>query len=416
MSTIRKLTRRDLDTMIDIVSNAYPGMKIVTEAEKNRVKERLWEVERIDPEINLYGLFKNKKMHGVMRLFDFTMHMLSVDIPLGGIGLVAVDLIHKREHVCKEMVEYYMDYYAKRKTPMLALYAFRPDFYRKMGFGYGTKINEFRIKPGELPGGLSKDHVGFATKKDRAALDACYHRVMAKTHGMFRRTKTYIRVLTRPGNFIIACRKKNKITGFIVYSFKPSKDENWLYVEMDIHEFIYENREAFLELIGFLRSQSDQVHCISLKTQDDMFHFLPRDGRTDSGRLIPMVGHETNTQGIGIMYRVIDTVDLFRRLKNHDFNGQSCRLKITIDDSFYPKHAGSYIVHFDNGRPTVKTRGAVDAEISLDVADFSSLVTGVVPFDKLYEYGRADISDMKYLDTVTKIFSVAHKPICVTQF
>lgn len=416
MRTIRKLTRRDLDAMIDVVSNAYPGMKVVSEAEKNRVKERLWEIERIDPEIHLYGLFQNKALHGVMRLFDFTMHMLSVDIPLGGIGLVAVDLTHKKEHVCKEMVEYYMDYYAKRKTPMLALYAFRPDFYHKMGFGYGTKINEYRIKPGELPKGLSKEHIVFAGKKDQAALDACYHRVMANTHGLFRRTKTYIRALTRPGNFIVACRKKNKITGFIVYTFETSKDNNWLHVEMNVLELIYESREAFLELVAFLQSQFDQVHCISLKTQDDFFHFVPNDARTDSGRLIFPVGHETNAQGIGIMYRVIDTVDLFRRLKNHDFNGQTCRLKITIDDSFYPKHAGSYIVHFDKGKPQVKARGAVDAEISLDVADFSSLITGVVPFDKLYEYGRAEISDLKYLDTVTKIFSVDRKPVCVTQF
>lgn len=416
MSAIRKLNRRDLDAMIDIVSNAYPGMKVVSADEKNRAKERLWSIEQDDPEIHLYGLFKNKKMHGVMRLFDFTMHMLSVDIPLGGLGMVAVDLPHKKEHVCKEMVEYYINYYARRKAPMLALYAFRPDFYRKMGFGYGTKINEYRVKPGELPRGLSKEHIAFATGRDRAALDACYHRVMAKTHGLIRRTKTYIRMLTRPGNIIVACRKKNKIEGFIVYSFKTSRDDNWLYVEMIVLEYIYENREAFLELLAFLQSQSDQVHCISYKTQDDFFHFVPHDGRTDSGRLIYPVGHETNAQGIGIMYRVIDTVNLFERLKDHDFNGQTCRLKITVADSFYPKHAGSYIIHFKNGRPQVKSRGPVDAEIRLDVADYSSLVTGVVPFDRLYGYGRAEISDTDYLDTVTKIFSVVRQPVCVTQF
>jgi predicted acetyltransferase len=240
--------------------------------------------------------------------------------------------------------------------------------------------------------------------------------VMANTHGLFRRTRTYIRNLTRPGNIIVAYRKRNKIEGFIVYSFQTSKDNNWLYVEINIAEFIYENREAFLELIALLRSQSDQVHCISYKTQDDFFHFVPHDARTDSGRLIFPVGHESNAQGIGIMYRVIDTLDLFRRLKDHDFNGQTCRLKITVEDSFYSKHAGSYIVHFDNGRPQAKSRGVADAEIRLDVADYSSLIMGVVPFDSLYEYGRAEISDTRYLDTVTKIFAVARKPQCVTQF
>jgi predicted acetyltransferase len=416
MSTIKKIPRKDMDAWVNIVTNAYPGMKIISDEEKRRVRDRLWLIERIDPGINQYGLYKRNKLVGGMRLFDFTMTMFTTELPLGGLGLVAVDLAHKKEHVCKELVDYFINYYKKKKAPILALYSFRPDFYKKMGFGYGTKTNQYRIKPASLPRGDSKKNIIFATRTDHKALNNCYHRVTARTHGMIKRTKTYMRYLTKPGNKIVAVKKKGRIEGFIVFSFKPSSDENWLAIELDIVECIYENREAFLELMTFLHSQSDQVHCIRFTTHDEFFHFLPSDPRTDSGRLIPEVAHESNTQGVGIMYRVIDTKNLFRRLKNHDFGNQNCKLKISIHDSLYPKHDGSYIIHFAGGRPLVKTGNDYEVEISLDVSDFSSLVMGVVPFDKLYELGRAEISDTSYLDTVTRIFATDKKPMCVTQF
>jgi predicted acetyltransferase len=314
------------------------------------------------------------------------------------------------------MVDFYIDYYSKRRTSILALYPFRPDFYRKMGWGYGAKVNQYRIKPIDLPAGQLKTHIVYAAKKDLPALNACYHRYTAKTHGMIRRTKTYGGVLFREGNKVVAVKKGNKIEAFMVFSFKTSTDENWLDTQIDIAELIYENREALSELLAFLRSQSDQVNRIQYATHDEFLHFLPHDPRSESGRLIPPVAHETNISGVGIMYRIIDTHGLFRALKNHDFNGQNCRLKITVLDTMYPKHAGSYIVHFVDGKPQVKSGGKFDVEISMDVADYSSMVMGVIPFDKLYEYGLAEISEKVWLTTVTKIFSVDRKPMCITQF
>ncbi len=416
MSTIKRLTRKDMFPFAVIGANAYVGMKVTSEEDIRKLGDRLWKMERIDPEINLYGLFRKGKLVGGMRMFDFTMRMFSTDILVGGLGFVAVDLLHKREHVCKELVEFYINHYAKKKSPMLALYPFRPDFYRKMGFGYGAKINQYRFKPGDLPKGASREHVVFVDHKDRQAIIDCYHRYVAKTHGMMKRNKAYLSFPLRPETKIAAYRKGKRIEGYIIFNFKSSSDENWLETEIQMQELIYENREALSELMTFLNSQADQVHTIRYITQDEFFHFLPSDPRTDSGKLIPPVGHECNTQGVGLMYRIIDTPGLFRALKNHNFNGRNCKLKITVRDSFYPKNAGSYLIHFVDGRPKMKTGNEYDVEIVMDVADYSSMVMGVVPYDKLYEYGQAEISDPAYLDTVTKIFTADKKPICVTQF
>jgi predicted acetyltransferase len=416
MSVIRRIPADDMDAFIDIVVNAYPGMKVTTDEAKSKAKERIWQMDQTDTATKLYGLYRNGALLGGMRLFDFRMTMLSTEIAAGGVGMVAVDLTRKKEHVCKELIAYAVDHYRKLKAPMMTLYPFRPDFYRQMGFGYGTKINEYRFRPGELPAGPTKEHVVYATEKDYAALEDCYHRVAARTHGMIRRLKSYIRYLTRPGARIVACKRKNRIEGFIAFDFYGPRSDNWLANEIRITEFIYENREAFFELVTFLRSQADQIGLIRYITHDEFFHFVPVDARTDSGRLIQPVGHETNLQGIGIMYRVIDTDGLFRALRDHSFNGQTMRLRITIQDTFLPKHQGSYLVHFTDGRPQVKAKGEHDVEISLDVADYSSLVMGVVPFAKLHEYGRAEISDIARLDDVTRLFGVSEKPICVTDF
>jgi len=416
MSTIKRLTRKDSYTFANIGAYAYAGMKITKEEDIKSLGERLWKIDQADPDINAYGLFRKGKLIGGMRMFNFTMKMLSTYIPVGGVGFIAVDLAHKKEHVCKELVEFFINWYAKKKTPLVSLYPFRPDFYRKMGFGYGPKVNEYRIRPAELPSTGDRRKVSFVAKRDYKALGECYHRVVDRTHGMMKKNKTAMGFATRPGTRIAAYRNRNKIEGYITFTPAPTSEQNWLTTEFRTVEFIYETREAMMGLLAFVHSQADQMGTFVLRTQDEDFHYLPHDSRNDSGQLIFPVGHETNTSGIGIMYRIIDTPGLFRALKNHNFNGQSCKLKITVRDTFYPKNAGGYIIHFVNGRPQVKSGGDFEVEINLDVAEYSAVVMGAVAFDRLYEYGLAEISNKSYMDTVTRIFTPLRKPFCVTQF
>jgi len=116
------------------------------------------------------------------------------------------------------------------------------------------------------------------------------------------------------------------------------------------------------------------------------------------------------------MYRVIDTKGLFKILSNHNFGDQSCKLRLIINDNFFYKNKSSTLINFVNGIPHLKVKGNHEVEIHLGVSDFSSLIMGVVNFKSLYEYGLAKISNIKYLDTVNKIFLTEKKPICTTLF
>ena len=416
MGQIKKLPLKDFYSFVEIVSNAYPGIGIVTKERKEESRRRMIKTEKEDPILNHYGYYRDRKLLGGLRLFDFTMTLFETKIMCGGGGLLAVDLMHKKEKVAKELMEFFIDFYLKKGAPMTALYPFRPDFYRKMGFGYGSKINEYFIRPADLPSGGDRANVRFMTLKDWPSLAACYNRIASKTHGMFQRAKYEKNWYNQPQFKIAAYKKDQNVEGYVIFSFKTSDKENFIDIRMRINEIYYENPQAFLALMTFLKTQSDQVKGIFYTTQDEFFHFVPFDPRNGTDHLLPMVGHETNTQGVCIMYRVINMSALFEALKDHDFSGQSCRLKLTIADSFLKSNNGSHIIHFENGQARLKKSGGFDVEISMDIAEFSSLVMGSINFKKLYNYGMASISDTKYLGTVNRIFKTEARPITTTQF
>jgi predicted acetyltransferase len=414
MSRITVIPEEDIDDFLTIVANAYSRIPLSTKEEREKMKERLIALLKEETS-HLYGLYREGTLQGGMILYDFTMNIRSVKMLAGGVGLVAVDLAHKREKVCKEMITFFLKYYRERGSCMTLLYPFSPDFYKKMGFGFGTKMNQYTVTPEQLPRG-KKDHIQFIDTTDKKAMLDCYTRYTEKTHGMIDMEEFYLdRMVKNPKNKVVAYKKGDTIYGYIVFTFKEGDAENFLINDIEIQEFLYETREALSELLTFLHTQKDQIRYIIINTLDEYFHHLLSDPRDSSEHIIPDVYHESNVSGVGIMYRVIDTEKLFTLLKDHNFGNQSCKLKISVRDSFLPDHDGSYIVHFDNGIPSVAQKG-YDVEVILDVSDFSSLVMGVVPFKRLYQYTAAEISDPTYVDTVTQLFKTKEKPVCTTRF
>jgi predicted acetyltransferase len=415
MSEVRILTPEDFEPLARVFGDAYPGLKIVSEEDRTRLAERALKLHQEEPTAQFHGLFRAGQLQGIMCLFDFTMNFLQSRIPAGGVGQIAVALLHKKEHVAKEMILHFLHHYRDRGTPLVALYPFRPDFYRQMGFGYGTKINQYRIKPSALPKGPSKNRVRYLTDQDRQELVACYQRFADRTHGMMDKSEREVtRLFSAPRHRIVGYEQDGKIQGYMVFVFQEG--ESFIVNDIEIKEMIYENVQAITELLTFLHSQADQIRLVIVNTQDEYFHFLPSDPRNGSQRLIPDVYHETNTQGVGLMYRVVDTPRIFDLLCERDFGGQTCTLELAVVDTFLPENHGSILLRFEGGRVRRLEAGEHDVRVRLDVAEFSSLLAGTVDFYSLFCYGLAEISDLAYVDTVSRIFAVARKPMCTTSF
>lgn len=415
---IRKLAEeQEFIAFSSIVADAYPGFKVETEEQRKKNVENLMKVQRERPNIHIYGIFEGEQILGGMRFHDFTMNLLSTKIKAGGIGLVAVDFLHKKEKIAKNIIEGFINHYLNEGVSMVLLYPFRPDFYKRMGFGFGTSMSQYRVKPANLPKGSSKSNISFKSEAEANQLLECYTRIYEKTNGLIEKYETDFKLLFQnPKNKVVAFTKDNITEGYIIYQFKTD-DTNVLNNDIVVNQLIFENTSALSELMTFLNSQADQINHIIFNIQDEDFRFMLDDPRNETNNLLFPVYHECSIQGTGIMYRIINTKGIFEELKGHNFNNQTCKLKISVLDNFVEANHGSYVIHFNEGRATVKDiEGEYEVEIGLDVADFSSLITCAVSFRSLLKYGRVSITNESYINTVNQIFASADKPICLTAF
>jgi predicted acetyltransferase len=412
MSIFRKLEKEELGQLARIETSAFDTQGLL---EKNE-KVFLEDLERIHStaeNVHVFGLLREGQVVGGLQMIDFKMHLFSHLISVGGAALVCVDLLHKKEKVAKDLICGFIDYYRGQGVPMVALYPFRADFYRKMGFGYGTWIKQHKVKPAAFPGNGGKKNLVYLDSMDKKAIWDCYSRFAAKRNGLFEWPSNFCLFL-RKDNRIVGYRDGERVLGYISFTYRrESVNERY----MMLNEVVYENSEILNSLCSFIRSQADQFEWVLVTTQDEVLQFLFDDpGSSSHLRFFNGTYEQVSATALGVMYRVINLAGLFENLGEYNFNQQNLKLKITISDTLCPENSGSIIACFVNGKVNLVNENTYDVEIELDVADFSSMFMGAVTFSALVELGRVIISNVQYLDTVNRIFLTNQKPMCMTYF
>lgn len=415
MEEIRIVKNDEMDTFLRISLNAYPRFKMNSTDGFKKTLERLLENRKKDDSSEYYGLFKDSELLGGMKLYNFDMNLMSCEIKTGGIGGVAVDLLHKKEKVCKKLIEYSLRHFRDNNYPLVTLYPFRPDFYKKMGFGFGSKINRFKVTPGSIPSG-KREHIKYisADKKDRL-LD-CYERYVKNHSGMIHRNPMYFeRCFSQFENVIVGYENGGRIDGYIIFTFKDASENNFILNDIEVKEIIYNTSDSLNELLAFLHFQNDQINRVIINTQENDFHFIFDDPRDDSSNLIPSVYHQISTSGIGFMYRIVDVPCFFNSMKGRKFGNESLSIRFKINDTFLSENNGPFVVDFVEGDLLLKNNPNPDLDIEIDISDLSSLAVGAIPPSTLYRYGKINLSNPEYLARLDNLFN-APSPVCMTGF
>jgi predicted acetyltransferase len=203
MSDIRPVPPTDAEAFARKAFNAYPVLGAPGAERIARFAERM---AKPDPLVHLYGCYRDGRLLGGMRMFDFTMNVFGELLPAGGVGFVATDVSHKKQGVARDLVRGFLRHYREKGASLAVLYPFRFDFYRAMGFGYGTKTQQFRLPPARFPGGPLRQRVRLLGPGDREALAACYDRLFRRTPGLIAR---------RPAVLDALCdAPENRIAGY----------------------------------------------------------------------------------------------------------------------------------------------------------------------------------------------------------
>ncbi|WP_231630080.1 GNAT family N-acetyltransferase [Lysinibacillus sp. ZYM-1] len=138
MRVVEKLLKeQDFLSFVSIVVGAYPGRMDGAQSTKEQLKNLFMKNQNHDESLNYYGLWEDDKLIGGMRLHDFHMNLFSKMLPIGGVGLVAVDLLHKKEKVAKELIQHFFDISLAKNTH----------------FGYGPRMYQYLVEPLSFPKG-----------------------------------------------------------------------------------------------------------------------------------------------------------------------------------------------------------------------------------------------------------------------
>jgi predicted acetyltransferase len=416
MREIRKLNETHIDAYTDIAFNAYPSFKNFTKDNMDEYKKVAVEIMNNDPIVTFYGMFAEDKLIAVMRLFDFQMNCFGKIVPVSGLGFLGVNLMHKKEKVAKAMVEFYEALYKEKGLPIGSLLPFRPDFYKKMGYGIGTKMNQYRLPPARIPSYLGKSDLRYVGKDVFDKLFECHARVVAKTHGMMMKFGDEIRDLNDdPYNRIIGNYDEDgNINGYIVYKFQNGKEGNYTITNLYVKELIYENTEVLKKLLGFLRKQDDQVNLVIFNTEDENFYYLFDNPLNDSLNYIPFGYIESNTQAVGVMYKLFDIKAAFEQCSHRNYNNSNLNVRFFIEDEL-SENMSETIINFENGKANIGAE-KFDITIKINTANFSSLFLGSTSVRGLYNLGLLEVDRDELLDVLDSAFYCSQKPVCYTDF
>lgn len=323
--------------------------------------------------------------------------------------------MHKKEKAAKDMIEFYEEFYKKKEIPIGMLLPFRPDFYKKMGYGLASKINQYRLSPDRIPAYYGRSDLRYIENDFGAMLD-CHRRVMGKTHGMMMKTRDEIRDLkTNPYNKIVANYDENgEIDGYIVFQFENAKAGNYTVNNIYVKELIYENTDALKKILGFLRKQDDQVNLVIFNTMDENFHYLFDNPLNDSLNYIPYGFIESNTQAVGIMYKIFDIRLAFKQLHYRNYNNESINIRFIVEDELKKKD-DEIIVNFKNGRASIDEEH-YDGSVKMKLANFSSLFLASTTVIGLYKLGLLELDNLDLLEKLDRAFYSSDKPVCYTDF
>ena len=150
-------------------------------------------------------------------------------------------------------------------------------------------------------------------------------------------------------------------------------------------EFVYENADVLNKLLGFLRKQEDQVNLVIFNSEDEYFYYLFDDPRNDSLNYIPYGYLETNTQAVGVMYKIFDIKEAFLKCSHRNYNNSNLGVKFVVKNDFFKKE-DEIIINFNNGIIDF-TKKTYDVIAKMNISDFSSLFMGSAGAKGLFELG-----------------------------
>lgn len=426
---IKLITPEYVEEYLTIYLNAYPAYKDIGNAGRDKYRPKVLMSMENDKHIHFYGLFEGERLIATMKLIDFSVNFFGKMQPATGLMALGVHPLHKKNKAALEMVKFFEDYAKGKPSSVAMLLPFRMDFYRKMGYGCGSKLEEYRLPTESLPKTDREkiDNLRFLSAEDIPEMLKCHSAFAAKNHGMAEKFEDEIRAMEEDTSTRrIGYFRNGTLLGYVAYTLVCESDVNYTLNRMEVNELVYTDGHVLNCLLGYLRNQSDLAQTVVIRTGEaDFYHILPSCQDT-SGNYIDFGFLQTNVSAIGTMYKITDPAAFVRSTEYRRFPSADLTVCFTYEDEL--NHSTDKIcLRFDEkGQWTVLEGSAAsgagnDAEnaciqIHCDLSTLSSLFMGSCGFAALTRLGSISIDQPQYIDILDRLFYCSQRPWTNTDY
>ncbi len=420
---IRRLVPEDMPAYMEIYLNAYPaGKDLSDECYEKYYNRNLQSMTAFD-HVNFYGMFEDGQLIATMKLIDFDMNLFGQMRRSTGLMALGVHPLHKRKGAARDMVKFFEEYTVESGGCISMLLPFRMDFYKKLGYGCGTKLDEYHIKTEYLPDIRDRHELAGLRLLRRDEADAaleCYTEFVKQNHGAVCKFEEEVRdfrdddEVRRLGWF-----EGGKLTGYAAFTFENTSDCNYTLNRMNVKELVYHSPDVLRKLLAGLRMQADLAQSVVVRSGEPDFYHVLASCQDMSGGYIDFGFLQTNVSAVGTMYKICDFGKFFEAAAHREFPAVGLTAGFDVTDDVTGE-TERFAVQFADGKWAYQAGGEAydpaEVHVTCRRSDLSSLLMGSAEFGGLVRLGVMTVDKPEFVRTLDLQLHAEQKPFTNTDY
>lgn len=352
------------------------------------------------------------RLTAACQLLPLRMWVGGAQVPVMGLGTVAVSPAHRRQGLAARLVLSGMRHARKRGDHATALYPFRTAFYGRLGYGLAGEAHQYQIAPEMLPDAPERAGIELAeSAAARAELRAVYARWAERQAGQLVRTDgAWAKVLEGDDRVAVLYRSPEGVPeGYAVarYRVGPAPLERALEVE----ERAWLTSAARRGIYAWLASLGDQWRQLLYRAHpEERLAERLQEPRLPTGAAPQWrLWYPSATLLRGPMFRLLDVpAALASRPRYGD---ASLEVELAVEDVQIPENNGPWRLVLREGSPTVERATAAmppaaDGAIALSVTTLSRLYVGALRPSEALDAGLLTLDHAESLAALERAFRV----------
>jgi predicted acetyltransferase len=392
---LRPARRDDILWLATLWAHAFPG--------DNSIAERARQLETG----SAYGTIddariaaRNGRPVGACKLYRMRQRLAGATLPMMGLAAVAIAPEARRSGAGHELCRLALREARERGDIVSVLYAFRPDYYRAVGWGLVGELHSYRFRPEQL---YARDDgcVRLASAEDYGVVASTYARMLDGAHGAIERTTAaWKHHLGTPDTHVFLLDGDTDDTGYLLarYGRGAGREHRVLHV----HELVAGSAAAYGRLLAWIGRQRDLWRNIAYEASPDEHFALqlrdPRPAGFKPGRgLWDPVARVLR----GPMLRLLDVRAALERRRGWGA-APPFSFVLAARDAELPDNTLPIRVDWDGSRMDVDTPGGgVRTRLEADIATLSQIYAGELKVSAAQRIGAAVVEgDLAALDAL----------------